>query len=301
MMLSGQRALVTGAAGFIGSALCRRLSELGVEVHGVSRSVRNAEEHIAHWWQCELENFEAVRSMVHAARPNLIFHLASNSAGSRAPELVVPIFHSNLHTTVNLLSAANEIGCQRILLTGSLEEPDPRPDWPVPSSPYAAAKFAAGAYGRMFHALYNLPVVLLRVFMVYGPNQRETYKLIPYVILSLLKGKIPRLSNGERAVDWIYVDDVVEAFVAAAVAPDIEGTTVDVGTGRLATVRLVVEELTDIIGPPTRPVFGTIADRPLEQVRVADIEDASRRLGWRAMVGLREGLCRTVDWYSQRV
>jgi UDP-glucose 4-epimerase len=299
--LAGQRVLVTGAAGFIGSALCRHLTRLGAEVHGVSRSGRNAEGHIARWWQCNLEDFEAVRSLVKESRPQLIFHLASNSAGSRAPELVVPIFHSNLHTTVNLLSAANEIGCQRILLTGSMEEPDPGLGWSVPSSPYAAAKFAAGTYGRMFHALYNMPVVLLRVFMVYGPNQRETYKLIPYVTLSLLKGEIPKLSSGDRAVDWIYIDDVVEGFIAAAGASGVEGSTIDIGTGQSVTVRGVVDVLTDIIRPPAPPIFGTVADRPMEQVRVANVEDSYRRLGWRAKLDLRAGLHRTVEWYQKNL
>lgn len=290
---------MTGAAGFIGSALCRRLASLGVEVHGVSRSARNAENHITRWWQCDLEDFEAVRSLVRKSKPQLIFHLASNSAGSRAPELVVPIFHSNLHTTVNLLSAANEVGCQRIFLTGSMEEPDPDMEWPIPSSPYAAAKFAAGTYGRMFHALYDMPVVLLRVFMVYGPNQRETYKLIPYVILSLLKGESPKLSSGDRAVDWIYIDDVVEGFIAATIAPSVEGRTIDIGSGRSLTVRRVVEELSDIIRPDAPLVFGTIADRPIEQVRVANAEDSYRQLDWRTKVDLREGLHRTVEWYRK--
>lgn len=297
--LSGRRALVTGAAGFIGSALCRRLAQIGVEVHGVSRSEQNPENHIARWWQCNLENSEAVRNLVKESNPQLIFHLASNSAGSRAPELVVPIFHSNLQTTVNLLCAANEMGCQRFLLTGSMEEPNPSPNWPIPSSPYAAAKFAAGTYGRMFHALYNMPVVLLRVFMVYGPNQRETYKLIPYVILSFLKGETPKLSSGERSVDWIYVDDVVEGFIAAAAAPGVEGDTIDIGTGRSVTVRGVVEVLTDIIHPLAPPIFGTVTDRPMEQVRVANVEDSYRRLGWRAKLDMRAGLHRTVEWYQK--
>jgi UDP-glucose 4-epimerase len=293
----GRRALVTGAAGFIGSALCRRLAQIGVEVHGVSRTERKSEDHIARWWQCNLEDLDAVRSLVNELTPHLIFHLASNSAGARSPDLVVPIFHSNLHTTVNLLSAANEVGCQRILLTGSMEEPDPAVNWLIPSSPYAAAKFAAGTYGRMFHALYNMPVVLLRLFMVYGPYQRETYKLIPYVTLSMLNGEVPKLSSGERAVDWIYVEDVVEGFIAAATAPDVEGSTIDIGTGRSVTVRGAVDILMDIIHPPVPPVFGTVADRPMEQVRVANVEASYRLLGWRTKIDLREGLQRTVDWY----
>ncbi len=89
-------------------------------------------------------------------------------------------------------------------------------DTSVPGSPYAAAKTAVASYGRMFHALYGLPIVHLRVFMVYGPGPQDITKLVPYVTGCLLRGEPPRLSSGTREIDWIYIDDVVEAFVAAA-------------------------------------------------------------------------------------
>jgi hypothetical protein len=115
----------------------------------------------------------------------------------------------------NVLVAATEGGVRRLLLAGSLEEPDPHESWPVPASPYAAAKLGAGAVARMCHALYGTPVVWLRLFMVYGPAQPDVRKLIPHVTLSLLRGEAPRLSNGKRLVDWIYVDDVVRRSAAA--------------------------------------------------------------------------------------
>lgn len=298
--LSGSRALVTGASGFIGSALCRRLVQGGVEVHAVSRRTHANADGIR-WHQCRLEDAEAVRSIFAHVKPDYVFHLASHVAGSRAIELVLPTFHDNLVTTVNLLIAATETGCRRILLTGSMEEPDPGPDWPTPSSPYAAAKLAAGAYGRMFHALYNSPVVVLRVFMVYGPGQQDVKKLVPYVVLGLLKGEVPKLSSGTREVDWIYVDDVVEGFVAAAAAPTVEGSTLELGTGRSVTVRAVAEELVNIIRPAVSPVFGAVPERPMEQIRVANVEDSYRGLGWRARMTLSDGLLRTVEWYREQL
>jgi len=274
--LAGRRALVTGASGFIGSALCRQLSQTGMEVHGVSRTERAATDYCAHWRSCRLDDIESVRALFKAARPDFVFHLAS---------------------TVNLLTAATELGCQRILLASSLEEPEPGPGDPIPSSPYAAAKFAASAYGRMFHALYHTPVTILRLFMVYGPGQLDLRKLVPYVTLSLLKGQTPELSSGVRKVDWIYVDDVVAGYLAAATAKGVEGSTIDLGSGRLDTVRTVVEELVGLINPRVQPLFGSIPERALEQVRRANVEESFHRLGWRAQVGLREGLGRTAAWY----
>jgi nucleoside-diphosphate-sugar epimerase len=244
-----------------------------------------------------LEDTAAVRALLDQTRPDLIFHLASHVAGSRAVELVLPTFHGNLTSTVNLLTCATELGCGRLVLTGSMEEPDPSPEWPVPSSPYAAAKYAASAYGRMFHALYQTPVVMLRVFMVYGPGQQDVKKLIPYVTLSLLRGETPQLSSGVRQVDWVFVDDVAEAYLAAALAEGAEGKTIEIGTGELVSVRSVVERLFGLVRPDTKPTFGSLTDRAMEQVRAANVEASHRQIGWRAQTDLSEGLRRTVEWY----
>lgn len=297
--LNGRTALVTGAAGFIGSTLCRSLRAAGATVHGVSRSTRSG-DHCERWWRSDLSDLAEVRRILRAARPDLVFHLASHVTGGRAVDMVPTTFQANLTSAVNLLTAITEVGCARIILTGSLEEPDPRTEWPIPSSPYAAAKFAASTYGRMFHRLYEAPVVILRLFMVYGPAQADLKKLIPYVILSLLENRAPELSRGERRVDWIYVDDIVRAYIAAATASGIEGKTLEIGSGKLVTVREVVEQLTALVNPSIRPRFGSVPERPFEQERIADVETTEAVLDWRSSVELSEGLSRTVKWYSDR-
>jgi nucleoside-diphosphate-sugar epimerase len=152
----------------------------------------------------------------------------------------------------------------------------------------------------MFHALYQLPIVILRLFMVYGPAQQDLQKLIPYAIRSMLDGEAPLLMSGTRPVDWIYVDDVVEALLAAAQAPHVEGKTIDIGSGRLVTVRNVVERLAQFTGCGIAPRFGAKPDRMFEQVRVADTKSAKEFLDWTAQVSLDEGLKRTVLWYASR-
>jgi UDP-glucose 4-epimerase len=295
--LAGARVLVTGASGFIGSALCQRLAQTGSEVHGVSRKPRTAAGPCAVWWQNELDNVDSVRDLFESARPEYVFDLASHVAGSRARELVLPTLRANLASAVNVLIGASESGCRRILMTGSMEEPPPGPAWSVPSSPYAAAKLAASAYARMFQALYGTPTVVLRPAMVYGPGQQDLKKLVPYVTLSLLRGEVPALSSGTRQADWIFVDDVVDGYVAAAVASGVEGATIDLGCGRLTSVRAVVEQLVEIIRPQVRPAFGKVPERALEQAPMADVEATSRLIGWRPSMELRAGLEETVRWY----
>jgi nucleoside-diphosphate-sugar epimerase len=284
--------LVTGATGFIGGALAKRLREAGATVVGVSRGPQPAGGDCDRWWQTDLGDLATVRHLFDSARPDLVFHLAGMVAGARSVELVLPMLLANL-------GAAQERGI-RLLLTGSLEEAQPDGSWPVPASPYAAAKLAAGAYARMFHELYRVQAVWLRLFMVYGPAQPDTRKLVPYVTLSLLRGETPELSSGTRLVDWIYIDDVVDAFLAAAVTPGGEGMPLDVGSGQLTTVRTVVEELVRIVDPSIAPRFGAVGDRPLEQVRVADVAATAARLGWAPRTSLRLGLEKTVDWYRRQ-
>ncbi|HVS01463.1 MAG TPA: NAD-dependent epimerase/dehydratase family protein, partial [Thermoanaerobaculia bacterium] len=242
-----------------------------------------------------------VRRLVADAAPDLVINLASLVTGGRERELVLPTFHANLASAVYLLDAATDLGCHRFLQVGSLEEPEPGEPMTTPASPYAAAKWAASAYARMFHQLYQAPVVLLRLFMVYGPGQRDLGKLAPYVTLSLLRGEEPRLSSGKRPVDWVYVDDVVEGLLRAARVPGIEGQQLDLGSGKLVPVRTVVEQIYSLLAPAREPRFGTLADRPMEQVRVARATEAEEILGWRAKTPLDEGLATTVAWYRDEL
>jgi nucleoside-diphosphate-sugar epimerase len=295
--LAQSRILVTGATGFIGSHLCKRLVELGAEVFGVSRSEQSAANPFVRWWQADLVDPDSVKRVVDAVQPEVILHLAGEVVGHRSLDRILPTLQGNLLSTVNLLVAAAECGCRRVVLTGSIEEPNQDEPGAAPSSPYAASKFAATSYGRMFHALYALDVVILRVYMVYGPGQKDLRKLVPYVILSLLRGETPRMSSGIRPVDWIYVDDVVAAFVAAAGATVGGGEVLEVGSGELVTVRELVERLAPMVIPGAQLDFDSASDRPLEQVRKADTRRLEELLDWRPKVPLDEGLQRTVDWY----
>ncbi|NJL28589.1 MAG: NAD(P)-dependent oxidoreductase [Thermoanaerobaculia bacterium] len=299
--LTHRTVLLTGARGFIGSHLLARLGTLGAEVHAVSRTPPSVTAG-ATWHVLDLADAEAVDAVVGSLRPEIVYHLASHVFGARDLEMVLPTFRSNLASTVHLLTSVERAGgCRRFVLTGSLEEPDVETPLEPPASPYAAAKAAASAYARMFHALYGTPVVLARLFMVYGPAQRDLKKLVPYVSLALAGGREIKLSSGLRPVDWVFVDDVVEGLVRSGVAPGLEGQRVDLGSGRLETIRGVVERLYEIAGASTPPPFGTLPDRPLEQVRAADADRTQEVLGWCPRTTLEEGLRATFEWYREEL
>ncbi len=302
--MSVYRVLVTGGSGFIGSHLCRRLVDSGLEVHVVSRTQRNAADGIR-WWTTDLTEYEATQHLLRTIRPELVFHLASFVTGSRDLGAVLPTFRNNLLTTVNLLTAACEVGRPLVVLAGSAEEPPPHDSDPVPASPYAAAKIAASTYARTFSARFGLPTFTFRISMVYGPGQQDGTKLVPYVTQSLLRGESPALGSCGREVDWIYVDDVIDAFVMFAHSTETTypsktvGESLDVGSGHLVSVRTVVEQIAQMIDGPAAPRFGVLCDRPFERTLLADVARTRAAIGWEPRTSLENGLMKTVEWYRQ--
>jgi nucleoside-diphosphate-sugar epimerase len=246
-----------------------------------------------------MADLASARRVVSAARPDIVFHLAGTVSASPSLELVLPTYQSLLTSTVNVLLAAREFGC-RVVLTGSFTSPMPGAIEPVPRSPYGAAKWAAVGYGRMFQSLYGTPVVILNPFMTYGPGQAMS-KVIPSVTLALLRGESPKLTSGNVRFDWVYIADVIEGFVAAAIAPGIDGMTIDLGSGRLLSLRDVSRRLGDIVGNKIEPVFGALPDRPSENEIAANTATAWERLGWRATTSIDDGLRQTVEWYRASV
>jgi UDP-glucose 4-epimerase len=287
--ISGKRILITGAGGFIGRKLASQLIKKGAEVHGTSRSERNGDRLPITWWQGSFEDLDTGRKIMENARPDIIVHLSGMVTAVNRMENVLPAYHSLLTSTVNLLTLAGNARCERILIIGSSNEPVGMD----PNSPYAAAKFASSMYGRMFNRLYELPVVIARPFVGYGPGQPAD-KIIPYVISQLINGEQPKLSSGSWKTDWVYIDDMVEGVLRCALMPGIEGCTIDIGTGELTSVREIVEKIVILLEPSVNPQFGALPDRFSEHTPVANTSYTWEKIRWKASVSLNEGLKRTV-------
>lgn len=294
--LAGRRVLVTGAAGFLGRHLCRRLAECGAQVFALGRQPEPGDWTAGAWQRVDCEDLDALEHAFERAAPEVVYHLAGHADGRRGLEQVIPSLRGDLLTAVNLLTAATRRDCRRVVLGASFEEPEPDEREAVPTSPYAAAKWAAAGFARMFHALYGTPVVQVRIFMTYGPGQRAE-KVIPYAIATLLRGETPRLASPGREVDWIYVDDTISGLLAAGSVAGIEGRRIDLGSGRSATVGDVVGRLAQLVGSPRPPQSVEGEGRGSEVTAVADAESAWQALGWRAATPLDEGLARTVAWH----
>lgn len=292
---AGRTVLVTGATGFIGTPLTGALVRVGARVHAVSRSEAGNRGNNVLWWKGELEDLDATKMILRQVKPSLIIHLAGHAWGTQDLSSVPSTFYGCLATTVNVLTAAAESGCPRIVLPGSLEEPEE--SGTIPNSPYSAAKWACNVYGKMFHKVFTTEVVQTRIFMAYGPGQNDR-KVIPYVIRSLLRGDSPVIQSKERIVDWIYIDDVVEGIMASARSNWTDQIPIDIGSGIGVSIGSVAEKLYSLIksAPPIR--FSEMPKRMDEVVRVADVEATHRKTGWKPNTPMDVGLLKTITWYE---
>lgn len=288
--------MVTGASGFLGSHLVDALVSHGASVTASSRRLHSPEEDRpgVRWIKIDLTDVEMIRRHIADVRPSCIYHLSSLADGRPSRDLILPTFHAEAVASVNLLTVCSELEVPRIVLAGSLETPAADE---IPLSPYAAAKAVSHLYARTFYHLYRLPVVVARIFMTYGPRQPLS-KVIPSVLSMIARGEPPLVRSPRRAVDWVYVSDVVDGLVAMALAPGIEGRTIDLGSGTLVTIGQVVEMLCELTGSGLAPVFQA-TDGRVERVAVADIQPAAELLKWHPRVALREGLGRTIAAFRQ--
>jgi nucleoside-diphosphate-sugar epimerase len=283
----GRRVLVTGADGFIGSHLCRRLETDGANVFAMRRAEHG-----------DLSESGVAARVFDEFEPEVVFHLASFVTSAQALDVVVPITISGLLAAARLLTAAAAQRSARVVLAGSMKEPEGDE---APSSPYAAAKGAQTAYARMFHELHGLDVVVARLFMVYGPDARNPDRFIPYIARTLVRGEVPQLTSCRQAIDWVYIDDAIDALLALGATDGLGGSRIDVGSGALVGLRTIAEEVARLAGASGRIVFGALPDRKREPVRVANAEETFRRTGWRAAIPLEEGLRRVVAWYRDEM
>ena len=324
------RILVTGGAGFIGSALVRHLvlerqaTVLVVDkltYAGDRRSLRACEGRPGfHFLQADIADLERMRAALAEFRPDAVMHLAAESHVDRSIAGAAPFIHTNVQGTFALLEAARgyhaglDPAAQRAFRflhvstdevfgslgpAGAFDETTPYD----PRSPYSASKAASDHLARAWRETYGLPTLVTNCSNNYGPYHFPE-KLIPLIILNALEGRpLPVYGDGGNVRDWLFVEDHVRALVAA-VEHGRPGETYCVG-GRSERRNLeVVETICDLLDArrpaarPRRELIRFVPDRPGHDRRYAiDPSKIERELGWRARESFESGLARTIDWY----
>ncbi len=307
------RALVTGASGFIGSHLVRRLVAKGVEVHIFIRPQSDTWRLQDVWYRLhvhrgDLRSYEDVFRVVRAVRPDTIFHLGSYVNVKRSLDDVDEINEVIIGGTLNLVRAAlAEVPECLFINTGTCEEygdgpvPFRESQLPQPVSPYSAAKTAATFFVQMAHKSLGLQGVTVRPFLTYGPAQ-QPLRLIPQAILAGLLKREFKMTPGEQTREFNYVDDIVEGYLQVARHPDIAGHILNLGNGHEIQIRDVVRRIFDLMGHPIEPQIGALPYRPGETWHFySDPRKAQQLIEWYPMTPLEVGLRRTIAWYERNL
>lgn len=308
-MTSVRRVVVTGAGGFVGANLTRRLLEEGHVVVAVERpgspSNRLHDLDIDRR-PVDLRDADAVRGLITATRPEHVFHTAAHGAYSWQSDRGA-IVASNVLGTANLVEACLESDCQAFVHTGTSSEygaVDHAPsedEAPAPATVYAATKAAATLYTGAAGRRSGRRFVTLRLYSVYGPWEDDR-RFVPALVRAGLQGELPPLVQPDVAHDYVYVDDVVDALLAAADAErSVAGAVYNVGTGVQTTIREIVALCRALLGTVEEPRWGTMADREWDsETWIADTRRAAAELGWHPTRSLEEGLRATIDWQRSR-
>lgn len=306
---TGQRGLVTGADGFIGSHLVERLAELGADLYCIVEPdsdcwrLRDIERKITilRYDICDSK----LKNVIKKISPQKVFHLASFVESARDVSLTKAMFKINLLGTVNLMDSLKDLGCDVIINTGTCEEygnntaPFKETDLPRPVSPYSASKTASTFYCQMLWNSFKMPIVTLRPFLTYGPKQ-STNLFIPSLIDACLRGEDFEMTKGEQTREVNYVSDIVDGFILAGCKNKAIGKIINIGCGRDYKIKDIAEKIIDFTGAHIKLKTGKLSYRAGEVKRFyCDNTLAKKALGWKAKIKLNEGLKRTIEWYKK--
>jgi nucleoside-diphosphate-sugar epimerase len=302
--------LVTGGAGFIGSHLVEELLRRGERVRVVDSLVTGKRENLvpipqAEFMQGDLSDVDVARRAVQGV--DYVLHQAAIPSVPRSVEDPITSNRNNIDASLNVLVAARDAGVRRVVYAGSSSAYGNQPTQPKvetmgtdPLSPYALQKLVAEQYCQMFTQLYGLETVTIRYFNVFGPRQDPSSPysgVISLFISALVEGRRPKIyGDGEQTRDFTYVANVVDGVLRACHAPDASGEVINVATGGRISLNELFRTLRDLTGAKGEPIYedpraGDVRDSQ------ADIGKARRLLGYEPLVGLADGLQKTVEWY----
>lgn len=301
--------LITGASGFIGSVLLRKLLDNKEDVYIILRKQSNT-------WRIndlldkvtvsysDLSDVSELTQIIKEIKPNIIFHLATNGAYSYQKN-ANQIIHTNILGTWNLLQACNNINYELFINTGSSSEYGFKKfamreiDSLEPTSYYAVTKCAQTLLCSHIAKQEKKPIVTIRPFAVYGPYE-ESKRFVPTLMKALLFNKKMDLVSPETARDFIYIDDIVDAYLKINELKNNPGEYFNIGSGLQSTIKDVVETAIKVTGKNIKLKWGSMKNRNWDTNNwVADISKARQLLKWTPKTNLEQGIKLTWKWFQK--
>lgn len=295
------RLLVTGASGFVGAAVVRLAVQRGLPVTALVRPGSSLLRLVpgVEIVRADITDAAALARAAQRARPDACIHLAAAGAVVRDDDLE-RVLATNALAPALLAQGLATAGCRRLVTAGSSSEYGPV-EGPMderaaaaPDDSYGVAKLAGGLLARAVGRPLGLETVHLRLFSVYGPGE-DPRRLVPSVLRALIERRPLELTAGEQVRDFVFVDDVAEALLDAALRPGVDGLTVNLGSGVQTSVRELCLTAADVLGGHDLLRFGALPYRAGERFHWRAATDRSDALGWTARTPLRAGLERTIE------
>jgi UDP-glucose 4-epimerase len=298
--------LITGAAGFLGSALANRLAREGSQVRGLDDLSAGDPKSLSPevlFTRGDVNDRPKLWTLLQEV--DCVYHLAARVSVQES--LLYPRDYNNVNVggTVTLMEAMRDVGLRKVVFISSGAVygdqgvlPLREDIYPNPNSPYAVSKLSAEYYVRTIGSLWNIETVCLRVFNAYGPGQRlppAHAPVIPFFLRQALQnGTIVVHGDGQQTRDYVYVDDVVDAMVNAGNNPDVNHMVINIGSGQETSVRDLVRQVVDITGTNPEVVYNPKIEGGVSRM-CADIHLAEQTLHYQPKVSLDTGLRRTID------
>jgi UDP-glucose 4-epimerase len=293
--------LITGAAGFLGSSLANHLAREGHQVRGLDDLSTGDPQALApdvHFTRGDVSDRPKLWTLLQDV--DVVYHLAARVS---VPESVLyprDYNHVNVGGTVALMEAIRDVGVRRVVLASSgavygnqAEQPLKETLTPNPRSPYAVSKLAAEYYVRTIGGLWGIETVSLRIFNAYGPGQHlppSHPPVVPHYLKQALRGgTLVAHGDGTQTRDFVFVDDVVSALVAAATAPNINGLVLNIGSGRETSIRELIKAVLEVTGSKAEVIYNAQTSGGVSRM-CADISLAREKLGYRPSINLEDGL-----------
>jgi nucleoside-diphosphate-sugar epimerase len=297
------RVLITGATGFIGTAGRRALVRAGYEVHAISSHPQPDEPEVV-WHRADLlADHDSERVLV-AVRPELLLHFAWYAEHGRFWTSIENVRWAE--ATLRLMRAFAQHGGRRAVLAGTCAEYEWTPAGGVlsetrtplrPASLYGSCKNATRLIADALAMQVGIELAWGRIFFLYGPGEPAT-RLVPAVARALIAGEPVPVADGKQVRDFMYVDDVAEAFVSL-LASDVQGP-VNIGSGDGISLRALVELVGAAAGGSDLIQFGALPRRPGEPASlIADVGRLRVEVRFEPRVRLEDGVAATVDWWTQ--
>jgi UDP-glucose 4-epimerase len=293
--------LITGAAGFLGSALAEHLAREGHQVRGLddlSTGDPQALSPDVHFTRGDVNDRPKLWTLLQEV--DCVYHLAARVSVQESVLYPREYNAANVGGTVSLMEAMRDVGVRRVILASSGavygdqgEQPLVESATPDPRSPYAVSKVSAEHYVRTIGKLWGMETVCLRIFNAYGPGQHlppSHPPVVPHFLHQALRGgTLVVHGDGSQTRDYVYVDDVVSAMVAASTAPNINGMVVNVGSGTETSIRELVKKVGEAVGREVDSLYNANTSGGVSRMR-ADLTLASKKLNYKPSIKLDEGL-----------